>query len=615
MKVLVTNYTFNAATRAITFTDYAGPGITLERIFVVSNVTDGLLIFNFADAGVTGTVATNVLTLAYDTTSMSNTDKLCIIYDDPAVTTQAVSGTVTANAGTNLNTSALATSAKQDTLLTELQLKADLTETQPVSLASVPTHAVTGPLTDVELRATPVPVSGTVTASGPLTDTQLRATPVPVSGTVTANAGTGTFTVSGTVTANAGTGPFPVSDNAGSLTVDAPVATPVATRLSDGAAFLTTTGGRLAVDASGVAVPVTDNGGSLTVDYATTGSGTATGAVRVELPTNGTGVIATVGAVTAITNALPTGANAIGKLAENSGVDIGDVDVTTVGTITPGTAATSLGKAVDNVAGATDTGVAVLAIRDDALTTLTPIDGDYVPLRVDSTGKLHVTTAGGGAGTEFAEDTVHSSGALGTFSLCVANEANTTLAGDGDYIASATDTEGNTRIVGNRDHDAVDAGEVVGVGMRAIAHGTNPTAVAAADRTAWYANRAGVPFVIGGHPNTVTLRANYTAANTDAAIVTVAGGLKIVVTRCSVMCHKANTVNVAVVIGFGATTTPTTTGVVLAHPGIAPGGGVVEGVGAGILGTGADGEDLRITSGVPTTGSIDVVVSYYTIES
>lgn len=72
--------------------------------------------------------------------------------------------------------------------------------------------------------------------------------------------------VSGTVTANAGTGPFPVSDNAGSLTVDAPVGTPVATRLSDGTAFLTTTGGRLSVDASGVPVPITDNAGSLTVD-------------------------------------------------------------------------------------------------------------------------------------------------------------------------------------------------------------------------------------------------------------------------------------------------------------------------------------------------------------
>ena len=35
-----------------------------------------------------------------------------------------------------------------------------------------------------------------------------------------------------------------------------------------------------------------------------TGSGTATGALRVELPTNGTGVIATVGAVTTITNPL-----------------------------------------------------------------------------------------------------------------------------------------------------------------------------------------------------------------------------------------------------------------------------------------------------------------------
>jgi hypothetical protein len=80
----------------------------------------------------------------------------------------------------------------------------------------------------------------------------------------------GTSTVSGTVTANAGTGPFPVSDNSGSLTVDAPVGTPVFARLSDGTAALTTTSGRLSVDASGVAVPITDNSGSLTVDNAGT---------------------------------------------------------------------------------------------------------------------------------------------------------------------------------------------------------------------------------------------------------------------------------------------------------------------------------------------------------
>jgi len=48
---------------------------------------------------------------------------------------------------------------------------------------------------------------------------------------------TGTNSI-GQVTANAGTGPFPVSDNAGSLTVDAPVGTPLFARLSDGAAAL-----------------------------------------------------------------------------------------------------------------------------------------------------------------------------------------------------------------------------------------------------------------------------------------------------------------------------------------------------------------------------------------
>jgi hypothetical protein len=45
----------------------------------------------------------------------------------------------------------------------------------------------------------------------------------------------------------------PISDASGSLTVDAPVATPVYVRLSDGASAIT-------------ALPVTDNAGSLTVD-------------------------------------------------------------------------------------------------------------------------------------------------------------------------------------------------------------------------------------------------------------------------------------------------------------------------------------------------------------
>ena len=57
-----------------------------------------------------------------------------------------------------------ATSAKQDTLLTELQLKADLTETQPVSLASVPSHAVTNAGTFVVQPTSPASSNATSTA-------------------------------------------------------------------------------------------------------------------------------------------------------------------------------------------------------------------------------------------------------------------------------------------------------------------------------------------------------------------------------------------------------------------------------------------------------------------
>jgi hypothetical protein len=67
-----------------------------------------------------------------------------------------------------------------------------------------------------------------------------------------------------------------------------------------------------------------------------------------------------------------------------------DVDVTRV---IPGTSATHLGKAIDTAAGGTDTGVAALAIRDDTLATLTPVDGDYVGLRTTSTGALWVQDA------------------------------------------------------------------------------------------------------------------------------------------------------------------------------------------------------------------------------
>lgn len=81
MKTQVKNYTFNKTSKTITFNDYVS--IDLDGILMVVNVTDGIVIYNFADPTKGGTVATNVLTLEYDTTSMDDADKLLIFYEDP----------------------------------------------------------------------------------------------------------------------------------------------------------------------------------------------------------------------------------------------------------------------------------------------------------------------------------------------------------------------------------------------------------------------------------------------------------------------------------------------------------------------------------------------------
>lgn len=80
MKTLVTNYTFSAAAKQVTFTDY--PSIKLDQILLITNVTDNVIIYNFADPTAGGTLASNVLTLTYNTASMSDSDRLQIFIDD-----------------------------------------------------------------------------------------------------------------------------------------------------------------------------------------------------------------------------------------------------------------------------------------------------------------------------------------------------------------------------------------------------------------------------------------------------------------------------------------------------------------------------------------------------
>lgn len=466
-----------------------------------------------------------------------------------------------------------------------------------------------------------------------------------VSGNVTVVQATGSnlnAVVSGTVTANLAAG----SNNIGDvdvLTVPAPLST------SGGGTEASALRVTIANDSTGV-VSVDDNGGSLTVDGSVTVSQATAGNLNATVVGSGnfTVVQSTAGNLNATVQ---------GTVTANAG--------TGFGIATAGSAQLSTGPQIMGSDGTLATRIQTTAagvLKTDGSATTQPVSGTVtanlaagtnnigdvdvlsVPAPLSTTGggteatALRVTVANDSTGVLSVDDNGGSLTVDGTVTANLA--AGTNNIGDVDVltvpaplsttgngtaatalrVTLASDTTGLLDVEGAVAHDGVDSGNPIKLGARAIAHGTNPTAVAAADRTDLYANRAGVLFTIGGHPNVQVVSARFTTAQTNTALVTVAAGLKIVVTRVTVTADNANTVDVGAVIGFGATTTPATsstpvTGIVLAHPGIAKGSGVVEGNGSGIIGVGTDDQDLRITSEVPTGGSIDVTVSYYTIES
>lgn len=181
-----------------------------------------------------------------------------------------------------------------------------------------------------------------------LTDAELRATPVVVD----LGANNDVTVTSGTITAN-----LSATDNA--------VLDQLELNQDAQTALLTT------IDGDTGNLPTIETN----TDFGTVvGGGTETGALRVTIANNSTGVVSiddnggaiTVDGTVAVTNAditsiktaveildnaisgsemqvdvvgaLPAGTNAIGKLAANSGVDIGDVDVTSIPALVAGTA-------------------------------------------------------------------------------------------------------------------------------------------------------------------------------------------------------------------------------------------------------------------------------------
>jgi hypothetical protein len=166
------------------------------------------------------------------------------------------------------------------------------------------------------------------------------------------------YGVDGSATDVSDTNPLPVDDAGGSLTVDNAALAVTGGGVEATALRVTLASdstGVVSVDDNGATLSVDDGGGSLTVDVGSVAAGdnnignvdivtlpTAVadggalpavvevvggydGANAQVLKTDNTGVLQV-----DIEAALPAGANAIGKLAANSGVDIGDVDVTSI---------------------------------------------------------------------------------------------------------------------------------------------------------------------------------------------------------------------------------------------------------------------------------------------
>lgn len=157
-----------------------------------------------------------------------------------------------------------------------------------------------------------------------------------------------------------------------------------------------------------------------------------------------------------------------------------------------------------------------------------------------------------------------------------------------------------------------------------VEHGVAPAITAVGDKPDLIANRAGIPFMIGGHPNIISAEYITTTSQTDDNILpAISSGTIYVITFIAVIASADNTVNTSVRIGFGATGVPAqgssgadaVSGVIISHPNIPPGSGVTKGNGGGIIGIGGDGFELRITNSAPTNGSLIVQCDFYTINS
>jgi len=177
MKQLASNYSISGS--AVTLT---GVNVPLSQILLVSDATTGNVLYSMAGPAASSyTQATNsVITLS---SAPGASDKLTIYYDDGAATPTAKGAATIANSmPVNIASDQIVALGQTTMANSQPVVLASDQSTVPVSLASVPSHAVTNAGT-FAVQNTAAVVGGNTTA----VKVDGSAVTQPVSGTVTAN--------------------------------------------------------------------------------------------------------------------------------------------------------------------------------------------------------------------------------------------------------------------------------------------------------------------------------------------------------------------------------------------------------------------------------------------
>lgn len=253
-----------------------------------------------------------------------------------------------------------------------------------------------------------------------------------------------------------------------------------------------------------------------------------TGVPRVTIANDSTGIIA-----------LTTSTASIGKLAANSGIDIGDVDVTS---IIPGVGATNLAKAEDGTPANGDTIVPGGCIVQATLSATTS-DTKYGIPKCNANSALYFQNVFQTA-ADAAEDT-----AVATSPVPIGGIYRTTSVGldNGDVGYPRIDVDAFFQVNGSVAHDVADSGAPLKIGFKATTSISAKTMVASDDRTDAFSGIDGIP-IFREHANledrVTTTPVAVTDGSSTSLIAAQGSGIRFCATTITVSNSSATNVTV-----------------------------------------------------------------------